>query len=77
MSVVCCIIIISFIIEGIEDYKKEQISKVNSKGKIPTIEKSSKTSSNFCTNDEIQNFINKLDNKTFGESTDSIEKKIK
>jgi len=75
LSVIICIIVICFIIEGIEDYKKEQISKVNSKGEIPTIDKSSKTSSNFC--NEIQNFINKLDNKTFGESIDSIEKKDK
>ena len=64
----------------VEDYKKElnsEISKVNSKGKIPTIEKSSKTSANFCTNGDIQNFVNNFEYKSFGESSDNNEEKDK
>jgi hypothetical protein len=60
LFVVFCIILISIIVELVEDYKKEEISKENSKGKIPAIEKSSKTSPNFCTNDDIKNFIDKF-----------------
>ena len=33
-----CSLLIGIIIELIENYKKEEISKINSKGKIPTID---------------------------------------